>query len=167
MFKVFALVALFATGSIASAISSAVVVKKGVAPFDGTTLGVVQPVGRCGGVGTPLQLRISGCEGYCELQPGSIYNCEEDFMPSMAAPSLILKIEICMSAGFCMIILETELANSSVQPGFIYTAKYSIVPNDILSGQTVEFKAYISASDTMRLEICVSAFVDILFGVGR
>lgn len=44
MFKVFALVALFATGSIASAISSAVVVKKGVAPFDGTTLGVVQPV---------------------------------------------------------------------------------------------------------------------------
>jgi hypothetical protein len=32
-----------------------------------------------------------------------------------------------MNAGFCMVILETELANSSVQPGFIYTAKYNIV----------------------------------------
>jgi hypothetical protein len=47
--------------------------------------------------------------------------------PGSAAPSLTLKIEICLNAGFCMIILETVLPNSSVQPGFIYTAKYSIV----------------------------------------
>ncbi len=49
------------------------------------------------------------------------------FSPGSAAPSLSLKIEICMDIGFCMIILETILPNSGVQPGFIYTAKYSIV----------------------------------------
>lgn len=80
----------------------------------------------------------------------------------MAAPSLMLKIEICMSAGFCMVIIDTELPNSSVQPGFVYTAKYSIVPNDILSGQRVEFRAYIMHSDDLHIDVCVAADVDIL-----
>jgi hypothetical protein len=162
MLKAVALVALLVSAATASAIHGASLVKKEVAPFDATILGVVNPAHRCGGVGTPLQLRISNCEGRCQLVPGQIYNCEKDFMPSSAAPSLTLKIEICMSAGFCMVILETELPNSSVQPGFIYTAKYSIVPNDILSGQTVEFRAYISHTNNLLLEICVSADIDIL-----
>jgi len=129
------------------------------------TLGIVYPVYRCGGVGTPLQLRISECDGRCDFTPGKVYNCEYDFMPSGASPSLTLKVEICMGAGFCMPIIDTELPNSSVQPGFVYTSKYSIVPNDQLSGQTVEFRAYIFRTAGSVLEICVSADIDVGFTI--
>ncbi len=47
----------------------------------GQPRGVVSPIGRCGGVATPLQLRISECEGVCRLQPGRVYDCEKDFIP--------------------------------------------------------------------------------------
>ncbi|OXA44683.1 uncharacterized protein LOC110857773 isoform X4 [Folsomia candida] len=124
--------------------------------------GVVDPAYRCGGLATQLQLRISDCDGYCRLMPGTLYNCENDFMPSSAAASLSLRVEICMNAGFCTVIINTELPNSSVQPGFVYTAKYSIVPNDVLSGSTVEFRASILHTDNLRVEVCVSADVDIL-----
>lgn len=46
-------------------------------------MGVVANVSTCGGAGNSIQLRISGCEGYCQLLPGQEYECEEDFMPSM------------------------------------------------------------------------------------
>lgn len=36
------------------------------------------------------------------------------------------------------------------------------VPNDILAGQTVEFRGYITHTDNQLLEICVSAFIDIV-----
>ncbi|XP_021962078.1 uncharacterized protein LOC110857773 isoform X3 [Folsomia candida] len=124
--------------------------------------GVVDPAYRCGGLATQLQLRISDCDGYCRLMPGTLYNCENDFMPSSASPSLTLRVEICMNAGFCTVIINTELPNSSVQPGFVYTAKYSVVPNDILSGQTVEFRASILHTDSLRIEVCVAADIDIL-----
>ncbi|OXA44606.1 uncharacterized protein LOC110857907 [Folsomia candida] len=124
--------------------------------------GVVDPVTRCGGVGTQLQLRISDCSGRCSLRPGTVYDCENDFMPSSSSPSLDLRVEICMNAGFCTVIINTVLPNSSVQPGFIYTAKYTVVPNDVLAGQVVEFRASILHSDNLRVEVCVAADVDIL-----
>jgi len=124
--------------------------------------GVVDPAYRCGGVGTPIQLRISDCEGRCRFQPGKPYDCEEDFMPSGASASLTLKVEICLNGSFCMVIIDTVLPNSSVQPGFVYTAKYTIVPNDQLSGQSVEFKGSIFRTEAQLLEICVSADADVL-----
>lgn len=77
MFKVLAFLALVVSSATAHAINSGSIVK-------GTSgaLGIVSPVKRCGGVGTPLNLRISDCEGYCRLRPGVVYNCEKDFMPS-------------------------------------------------------------------------------------
>ncbi|OXA44211.1 uncharacterized protein LOC110857685 [Folsomia candida] len=122
----------------------------------------VVTVNRCDGMGTPIQTRISDCEGRCTFQPGKIYNAEQDFMPSAATPSLTLKVEVCFNGGFCMQILEAELPNSSVQPGFVYTAKYSVVPNDILSGQTVELRAYILHTPTARVDVCIFCDVDIL-----
>jgi len=124
-------------------------------------MGIVDPTRRCGGVGTPRQTRISGCEGYCTFIPGHVYNCEKDFIPSSYAESLSLMVEICTDTGLCVIVLQTELANSSISPGFIYTAKYSIVPNDILAGQTVEFRATLYQTRGSLVEICVAAFVDI------
>lgn len=53
--------------------------------------GVVTTV-RCGGVGTPLQLRIDGCEGYCQFRAGQVYECEEDFMPSKLRKKLQISI---------------------------------------------------------------------------
>ncbi|OXA64270.1 uncharacterized protein LOC110841626 [Folsomia candida] len=122
--------------------------------------GTVSPVTRCGGVGTQRGLRISECDGFCNLQPGKVYNCENDFMPSSASPSLSLWVEIC-HRSVCSIIVRTELANSSVQPGFVYTAKYDIVPNDYFSGETIEFRAYIYQTQSMLMEICVSAEIGI------
>ncbi|OXA64294.1 uncharacterized protein LOC110863291 [Folsomia candida] len=121
---------------------------------------------RCGGLGTPLQLRISDCVGNCSFEPGKIYNCEADFMPSSAAPSLTLRVEICMTSGLCMQIINAELPGSSVQPGMIYTARYSLVPNDILSGQTVEFRGQIVHTNNQIVEICLAADVIILIPVG-
>jgi len=162
MLKALAFLAVVVASASASAIyTGPTIVRKGLAPKDGSALGVVDPAYRCGGVGTPLQLRISECEGRCSFNPGQVYNCEKDFMPAAAAPGLTLKVELCMSSGFCMQIFEVDLPNSSIQPGFIYTAKYSIVPNDILSGQAVEFKAYISHTNNGLLEICVSADITI------
>jgi len=126
-----------------------------------SNLGVVSPVTRCGGLGTPIQLRISGCEGSCSFTPGTPYNAEFDFMPSSSARSLTLRVDVCIS-GFCYVILEAELVNSSVQPGFIYTAKYSIVPNDILSGQTISLQAYIYHTDIDRVEACLEIEAAIL-----
>ncbi|XP_021968425.1 uncharacterized protein LOC110863425 [Folsomia candida] len=135
------------------------------APFSSSgvsPLGVVTPTTRCGGVGTQRQLRISDCEGFCELQPGKVYNCENDFIPSSPSESLSLMVEVCTNAGFCIVILQVELPNSSVQPGFLYTAKYSIVPNDILTGQTVTFKASLYQTRGSLVEICVSSLIKIL-----
>ncbi|XP_021961825.1 uncharacterized protein LOC110857546 [Folsomia candida] len=122
----------------------------------------VVTVSRCDGLGTPIQTRISDCDGYCRFQPGKIYNAEQDFMPSAATPSLTLKVEVCMNGGFCMQILQADLPNSSVQPGFVYTAKYSVVPNDILSGSTVEMRAYILHTPTARVDVCIFCNVDVL-----
>ncbi|XP_035713894.1 uncharacterized protein LOC118438175 [Folsomia candida] len=78
-----------------------------------------------------------------------------------ATQSLTLKVEICMSPGFCMQIFEVELPGSVVQPGFVYTAKYSVVPNDILAGKTVQMRAQISHTDTRRVDVCIYCDVDI------
>ncbi|OXA39334.1 uncharacterized protein LOC110861279 [Folsomia candida] len=125
--------------------------------------GVVN-VTRCEGFGTPIQTRISDCEGYCRFQPGQVYNAEQDFMPSGATPSLTLMVEICLQSGggVCMQIIDAPLPNSSVQPGFLYTAKYSVVPNDVLSNRTVEMRAYISHTGTTRVDVCVYCDVDVL-----
>ncbi|OXA48885.1 uncharacterized protein LOC110855043 [Folsomia candida] len=127
-----------------------------------TILGAVDPLRRCGGLATQRQLRISGCDGYCRFTPGQIYNCENDFMPSQAIPQLNLRVEICLSGDICMTIINYEMPNSSVQPGFLYTAKYSFVPNDILSGRTVEFRASLLHSNDLHVEVCVAADVDVL-----
>ncbi len=80
MNKIF-LFLLIATVSAVAATPS-LVKKIQVTEEGGSMLGVVSPTYRCGGVGTPLQLRISDCEGRCRLVPGTLYNCEYDFLPS-------------------------------------------------------------------------------------
>jgi len=127
-----------------------------------SVLGIIDPVDRCGGVGTPLQLRISDCNGTCHMNPGKVYDCEQDFMPSGFAPSITLRVELCFDGGFCLQIINAELANSSVQPGFVYTAKFSLVPNDILSNQSVMFMASLLNTENLRLETCLSANIVIL-----
>jgi len=98
---------------------------------------------RCGGVGTPVALRIEGCEGpVCWMTPGTPYYNECDFYPSGAAPSLSLKVTA-QYLGTTILIIETVIPNSGVQPGFIYTVKFTIVPNDILSGEYLPIEASI------------------------
>lgn len=70
------------------------------------------------------------------------------YLSGAATPSLTLKVEVCFNGGFCMQILEAELPNSSVQPGFVYTAKYSVVPNDILSVRFNLIKTFIQVSQS-------------------
>ncbi len=79
------------------------------------------------------------------------------------SPSLLLQVDICIQLGFCWTVLDVEIPNSSVQPGFVYTAKYSITPNDVFAGETLIYKAHLFRSDMTRIEeICVTAEVDIV-----
>lgn len=97
-----------------------------------------------------MALRISDCEGpVCWMTPGVVYDNECDFYPSMsvflrsyyylflrlihllkqnvlfsikggAAPSLSLKVTA-QYLGTTILIIETVIPNSSVQPGYINT----------------------------------------------
>lgn len=60
-----------------------------------------------------------------------------------------------------MQILDVDLPNSSVQPGFVHTARFSIVPNDILSGQQVVMRAWVGNGGTGRPEFCVKFLLTI------
>jgi hypothetical protein len=50
--------------------------------FVGAASAGIVNVTRCEGLGTPIQTRITGCDGFCKFQPGKVYDCEQDFMPS-------------------------------------------------------------------------------------
>ncbi|OXA45275.1 uncharacterized protein LOC110857430 [Folsomia candida] len=127
-----------------------------------TSAGVVN-VSRCDGLGTPVQTRISDCDGYCRFQPGKTYDCEQDFMPSSSILRLNLKVEVCYDVGLCMQIINADLPGTPVGPGFIYTAKFTFVPNDILAGETLEMRAIISRTEGgVYPEICVLCKVDVL-----
>jgi hypothetical protein len=68
---------------------------------------------------------------------------EADMIPATAAPQLKLTVTAIIG-GFRLQILSTDLANSSVQPGLLYTVTFSIVPNDGLSGQQVGIEAKVT-----------------------
>jgi len=125
------------------------------------TFGRVDNVTRCGGFGTPMELRVSDCEGYCKLTPGRLYQLEVDFYPSSPAVGLSLAIDL-VANGTPYRLFEVEIPGSSVQPGFLYTLKYSIVPNDIMAGQTVKLRGIIFNTVDRVLEVCYEVDVDIL-----
>jgi len=116
---------------------------------------------RCGGVGTPVQLRVSDCNVRCSFTPGQVYNFEEDFYPSSAISSLNLWVDMCLR-GFCTTLFEAEIPNSSVQPGFLYTAKISVVPNDMMSGNTVEIRANLVHTNSYLVETCLYFQADVV-----
>ncbi|OXA50471.1 uncharacterized protein LOC110853925 [Folsomia candida] len=116
---------------------------------------------RCGGVGTFREMRIANCEGaICYMTPGTPYACEGDLITSTAAAALRLKVSATY-LGFPVSIIDAVLENSSVQPGVQYTVRFTITPNDILSGNTLPVRAEISNDASGLVEICVSVQVHI------
>ncbi|OXA60315.1 uncharacterized protein LOC110844351 [Folsomia candida] len=110
---------------------------------------------RCGGVGTFLEMRIQNCEGaIAYMNPGTPYPSEGDLIPSSAAPALRLKVTATY-LGFPISIIDTVLDNSSVQPGNLYTIRFTITPSDGLKGNTVPVDAEISNEASGIIEICV------------
>lgn len=83
-------------------------------------------------------------------------------MAGDAAPGLSLNAEICMTTGFCMQVIVAEFPQFAIGPGVIAPLKFSIVPNDILSGQRVQVRAFIAHSDTGLVEICVATDLSII-----
>ncbi|OXA36507.1 uncharacterized protein LOC110862982 isoform X1 [Folsomia candida] len=122
--------------------------------------GVVN-VTRCGGMGTHRETRVSDCEGYCQVQPGQVYRVEQDFIPyGSGSGSLRLKVNICLHDGTCVEIINADLI--TVAPGPHYTVRYSLIPNDVVSGQTVQLRAEIANPNNGVVEICVSCDIDVL-----
>ncbi|OXA64271.1 uncharacterized protein LOC110841630 isoform X1 [Folsomia candida] len=152
---------LFAIFALVATCSPLSIVRKDVVAKSNNPFGTVDPVTSCGGIGNQIALRVSECEGSCTFEPGKIYNCEADFMPGSGSSSLSLWVEICRRND-CSIIVRTELPNSSVLPGLVYTVKYDIVPNDMFSGEIIEFRTYIYHTESYLMETCVSADVNIL-----
>lgn len=70
------------------------------------------------------------------------------------AQSLSLAVEFCTSE-ICSVIIRVELPNSSVYPDFVYTAKYTIVGNDLPVVQYGSIRSYLFNKGTGLAEICV------------
>ncbi|XP_021959764.1 uncharacterized protein LOC110855660 isoform X1 [Folsomia candida] len=123
--------------------------------------GVVN-VTRCGGVGAHRETRVSDCEGYCQVQPGQVYQVEHDFVTNNpGSGSLTLFVDILLnSTGTWVQIISADLI--TVAPGPAYTVKYSLIPNDVVSGQTVQIRAEIVNLNTGGVQICVSCDIDVL-----
>ncbi|OXA60370.1 uncharacterized protein LOC110842663 [Folsomia candida] len=122
---------------------------------------------RCGGVGTFRGLRISDCSGaVCEMIPGRPYNCEGDLLPSSPAASLSLKVTT-VYLTTVITIIDTVLENSSVQPGYLYTVKFTIVPNDVLVGNHLLTQAslyHTTVNPNPLIEFCAAFHVRIIEG---
>ncbi|XP_021963574.1 uncharacterized protein LOC110859006 [Folsomia candida] len=117
-----------------------------------SALGGVVTFQRCGG--TLTELRVENCEGStCRLNPGTLYITEGDLIPSSASSQLHLKVTTTYFTGEVTII-DTNLDDSSVQPGQTYTIRFTIVPNDVLAGSTLPIRATISDVASGRVEIC-------------
>ncbi|OXA45388.1 uncharacterized protein LOC110857200 [Folsomia candida] len=123
--------------------------------------GVVTNITRCGGYGTPIQLRVSNCEGKCSLMPGQVYNIEYDFIPNASASGLGLACDLVLD-GERYRLFDIALPNSAVLPDLMYTVKFSVTPDEILSGQVVDLRAIIYHTDDRFLELCVETEVDII-----
>ncbi|OXA56122.1 uncharacterized protein LOC110848974 [Folsomia candida] len=120
------------------------------------------PIRNCGGVSTLIDFKISGWDGDEYFNPGQTYNCEFTFMPSKSAAGPVrYKQEYCFNDGSCKEIFNSELPNSSLQPGFTTTLKFGFVPNDILSGQAIEIKTLLVHSTNLLVEICVALEIKI------
>jgi len=160
--KIFTLLALVAAASAAATSFASISTAGGAAGlFQVGQKGVVTNTTRCGGYGTPIQLRVSDCEGRCSLIPGKVYDIEWDFFPSSAASSLSIACDL-VFAGTPLRLFESVLPNSSVQPGLMYTIRFSVVPNDVLSGDTIKLRAIIYHTDNRLLELCIDTEVDML-----
>ncbi len=83
------------------------------------------------------------------------------FFPGSAAAQLSIATDLVFN-GQPLRLFEAAIPNSSVQPGLMYTIRFSTVPNDVLSGQTVKLRIIIYHSDNRLLEICAESEVDIL-----
>jgi hypothetical protein len=89
-----------------------------------------------------------------------IQNCFLQCIHSFeGAPAKYLRhrIEVCLNyngGSFCITILETELPNSSVQPGLDYKVNFCIAPKDSLGGQEVRFGSCIYLEASTVPEFC-------------
>ncbi|WP_329575025.1 hypothetical protein OG500_00170 [Kitasatospora sp. NBC_01250] len=116
---------------------------------------------RCGGTGTTQAVRIDGVSGSDPtLNPGKPYPVEVDLIPSSAAPALHLNVTADY-LGFPVEIINTNLADSSVQAGVQYTVRFTVTPNDILVGNRVPLRITVSHENTGLVEICDSVPVRI------
>lgn len=98
----------------------------------------------------------------CEMVPGTPYSVEADFIPSAASPELCLNVTA-IHLGFDIPIISTELPGSSVQPGQLYTIRYTITPNDSLKGFTVPITSTVGRCfNSAFVEMCRSIRVRIL-----
>jgi hypothetical protein len=71
-------------------------------------------------------------------------------------------LDVCIVEGPCFLIVEAEIPNSSVQPGFVYTAKIDLVPNDIMAGRPVILRGYLIRFPVWIHEICLSFEADVI-----
>lgn len=92
------------------------------------------------------------------LLTGKPYACEGDIITSRPAAALRFKVTA-IYLGFPVIIIDTVLEGSSVQPGEAVTLRYTIVPNDILSGNTLPVNSEISNDETALIEVCATVQV--------
>ncbi|OXA36747.1 uncharacterized protein LOC110862886 [Folsomia candida] len=115
--------------------------------------GVVTHEG-CGGAGQVSQVRISDCEGaVAEMRQGVEYSVEADVIPAAASAGLYLKVTV-VFMGNTIPIIDAVVPNSAVQPGTLYTLRWTITPGAIPVGNTVPVTSEISDAASAAVLMC-------------
>lgn len=97
------------------------------------------------------------------LSLSSVVHSEVDFLSGSSTSGVTIKIDFRnTTSGWSYPIINANLPNSAILPGFMYTIKFPIVPSDILSGQNLEFRAALSHTPTGFSEFCIYADMEIL-----
>jgi len=121
--------------------------------------GVVANFTKCGGPGTPNQLRIAECDGRCEFVSGGPLTIEYDMTPGTVATSLTISADLRFD-GMIVTLLDVEIPGSNVDPGLTYTIQFSVTPNGAPVGSAL-FRIMLYHTENRLLEICGQTEVDI------
>ncbi|WP_159080685.1 hypothetical protein [Nocardia suismassiliense] len=108
----------------------------------------------CGGVGKTSEVRVDKAEGsVVNMTPGQPYDFEVDFVPKDSSlTSVTVEAEY---MGSPITLLDSAAVGSSTA-GALTTARFTIIPNDVLSGETVPIRIELRSATPQRLQACAS-----------
>ncbi|MFE9577547.1 hypothetical protein ACFYO1_14245 [Nocardia sp. NPDC006044] len=110
----------------------------------------------CGSAGTVNDVRVSDSSGaVVSMNPGARYDFEIDLTPSVSALAATLLVTSTY-LGYTTENINQVLPASMIAQGQQVTVRFTITPNDILSGNDVPVTARVTVVGLAPLQACVT-----------